>query len=50
MGFRRIASGAALACEKLLREFGWLPNAVTAAESWREEFTALRHQRLSGRR
>ena len=26
---------------------GWLPNSLAAAESWREEFTALCLQRLS---
>jgi pimeloyl-ACP methyl ester carboxylesterase len=30
-----------------VRDFGWLPNSVASAESWREEFTALRRQRLS---
>src|SRR5215471_4332469 len=36
------------ALEKVIRDFGWLPNSVAAAESWREEFSALRKQRLSG--
>jgi len=36
------------ALEKIIRDFGWLPNSVAAAESWREEFSALRKQRLSG--
>jgi len=35
------------AFEKIVRDFGWLPNSVACAESWREEFTALRRQRLS---
>jgi len=35
------------AFEKIVRDFGWLPNSVAAAESWREEFSALRRQRLS---
>jgi len=35
------------AFEKIVRDFGWLPNSVAAAESWREEFNALRRQRLS---
>jgi pimeloyl-ACP methyl ester carboxylesterase len=35
------------AFEKLVREFGWLPNSLAAAESWREEFSALRRQRLA---
>jgi len=35
------------AFEKIVRETGWLPNTVGAAESWREEFSALRRQRLS---
>jgi pimeloyl-ACP methyl ester carboxylesterase len=35
------------AFEKIVREVGWLPNTLTAAESWREEFSALRRQRLS---
>jgi len=34
------------AFEKLVGEFGWLPNTIAAAESWREEFSALRRQRL----
>ena len=36
------------AFEKVIRDFGWLPNSIAAAESWREEFSALRLQRLSG--
>jgi pimeloyl-ACP methyl ester carboxylesterase len=36
------------AFEKAIRDFGWLPNSLAAAESWREEFSALRRQRLSG--
>ncbi|WP_263415420.1 alpha/beta fold hydrolase [Terriglobus albidus] len=32
---------------KMLDEIGWLPNSAVAAESWREEFAALRSQRLS---
>jgi pimeloyl-ACP methyl ester carboxylesterase len=36
------------AFEKVVREFGWLPNTLAAAESWRQEFTALRRERLSG--
>jgi pimeloyl-ACP methyl ester carboxylesterase len=35
------------AFEKIVRDFSWLPNSVACAESWREEFTALRRQRLS---
>ena len=35
------------AFEKIVRDMGWLPNTVAAAESWREEFAALRAQRLS---
>jgi len=35
------------AFEKIVRDFGWLPNSLASAESWREEFTALRRQRLS---
>jgi pimeloyl-ACP methyl ester carboxylesterase len=35
------------AFEKLVREVGLLPKGLTAAESWRQEFTALRRQRLS---
>ena len=35
------------AFEKMAREIGWLPNSMAVAESWREEFTALRRQRLS---
>jgi pimeloyl-ACP methyl ester carboxylesterase len=35
------------AFEKLVREFGWLPNTLAAAESWRQEFSALRRQRLA---
>ena len=36
------------AFEKVLRDFGWLPNTLAGAESWRQEFAALRRQRLSG--
>jgi pimeloyl-ACP methyl ester carboxylesterase len=36
------------AFEKVVRDFGWLPNTLAAAESWRQEFIALRRQRLSG--
>lgn len=36
------------AFEKVVRDFGWLPNTLAVAESWRQEFTALRRQRLSG--
>ena len=36
------------AFEKVIHDFGWLPNSLAAAESWREEFSALREQRLSG--
>jgi pimeloyl-ACP methyl ester carboxylesterase len=32
---------------KVVSEFGWLPNTLPVAESWREEFSALRRQRLS---
>jgi pimeloyl-ACP methyl ester carboxylesterase len=35
------------AFEKLVNEVGLLPKGRVAAESWREEFTALRRQRLS---
>ena len=35
------------AFEKIVRDFGWLPNSIACAESWREEFTALRRERLS---
>ena len=31
---------------KLVRDLGWLPNSLASAESWREEFTALRRERL----
>jgi pimeloyl-ACP methyl ester carboxylesterase len=34
------------AFEKAVRELGWLPNTLAAAESWRQEFSALRRQRL----
>jgi pimeloyl-ACP methyl ester carboxylesterase len=34
------------AFEKMVQEIGWLPNSVASAESWREEFSALRQQRL----
>ncbi|NUQ27380.1 MAG: alpha/beta hydrolase [Acidobacteriaceae bacterium] len=33
---------------KMVDQIGWLPNSLAAAESWREEFVALRSQRLSG--
>lgn len=33
---------------KIVREIGWLPNTLAAAESWRQEFTALRRERLAG--
>jgi pimeloyl-ACP methyl ester carboxylesterase len=36
------------AFEKVVRDFGWLPNTLAVAESWRQEFAALRRQRLSG--
>jgi pimeloyl-ACP methyl ester carboxylesterase len=36
------------AFEKIVREIGWLPNTLAAAESWREEFGALRRERLAG--
>lgn len=36
------------AFEKIVREFGWLPNSLAAAESWRQEFSALRRQRVAG--
>ena len=36
------------AFEKAIRDFGWLPNTLAVAESWREELTALRRQRLTG--
>jgi pimeloyl-ACP methyl ester carboxylesterase len=32
---------------RVVRELGWLPNSLAAAESWREEFTALRRARLN---
>ena len=32
---------------KIVREMGWLPNTLAAAESWRKEFTALLRRRLS---
>ncbi|PWT84581.1 MAG: hypothetical protein C5B58_04510 [Acidobacteria bacterium] len=35
------------AFEKMVQDVGWLPNSVAGAESWREEFSALRQQRLS---
>lgn len=35
------------AFEKVVREFGWLPNTLAAAESWRQEFSALRRERLA---
>jgi pimeloyl-ACP methyl ester carboxylesterase len=35
------------AFEKLVNEVGLLPKGRAAAESWREEFTALRRQRVS---
>jgi pimeloyl-ACP methyl ester carboxylesterase len=35
------------AFEKLVNEVGLLPKGLAAAESWRQEFTALRRQRLS---
>lgn len=35
------------AFEKLVREVGLLPKGIAAAESWRQEFTALRRQRLA---
>jgi pimeloyl-ACP methyl ester carboxylesterase len=35
------------ALEKLIAEVGLLPHGLVAAESWRQEFTALRRQRLS---
>lgn len=35
------------AFEKLIAEVGLLPQGPVAAESWRQEFTALRRQRLS---
>jgi pimeloyl-ACP methyl ester carboxylesterase len=37
------------AFEKAVRDFGWLPNTLAAAESWRQEFRALRRQRVPGR-
>jgi pimeloyl-ACP methyl ester carboxylesterase len=37
------------ALQKLISEVGRLPNSLAAAESWRQEFTALRRQRLSSR-
>jgi hypothetical protein len=44
-GFTECAAIGAF--EKMAREIGWLPNSMAVAESWREEFTALRRQRLS---
>jgi pimeloyl-ACP methyl ester carboxylesterase len=35
------------ALEKLISEVGLLPNSLVVAESWRQEFTALRRQRLA---
>ncbi|HET8547998.1 MAG TPA: alpha/beta hydrolase [Bryobacteraceae bacterium] len=35
------------ALKKILSEVGLLPKGLTAAESWRQEFTALRKQRLA---
>ncbi|HYO80056.1 MAG TPA: alpha/beta hydrolase [Bryobacteraceae bacterium] len=35
------------ALQKLILEVGRLPNSLAAAESWRQEFTALRRQRLA---
>jgi pimeloyl-ACP methyl ester carboxylesterase len=35
------------AMAKLIEEVGLLPKGATAAESWRQEFTALRRQRLA---
>jgi len=35
------------AFEKLVNDVGLLPKGAAAAESWRQEFTALRRQRLS---
>jgi pimeloyl-ACP methyl ester carboxylesterase len=35
------------AFQKIVQELGWLPNTLAAAESWRQEFHALRAQRLS---
>ncbi len=35
------------AFQKIVRELGWLPNTLAAAESWRQEIYALREQRLS---
>ena len=34
------------AFDKLIREMGFLPDSLANAESWREEFAALRQQRL----
>lgn len=31
----------------MIQEIGWLPNNLTLAEEWREEYLALREQRLS---
>jgi len=35
------------ALQKMISEVGLLPNGMAGAESWRQEFTALRRQRLS---
>ena len=35
------------ALEKIIAEVGLLPNGLVSAESWRQEFTALRQQRLA---
>jgi pimeloyl-ACP methyl ester carboxylesterase len=35
------------AFEKLVKDVGLLPKGIAAAESWRQEFTALRRQRLA---
>lgn len=34
------------AFEKLIAQIGWLPDSLATAESWRQEFTALRNERL----
>ena len=31
----------------MIQEIGWLPNTLTLAEAWREEFSALRERRLA---
>ena len=44
---RELQNARHWAFEKMIQEVGWLPNTVAGAESWREEFSALRQQRLA---